>query len=389
MQYKIVGSTALAYHNLERKTVLDTDIWVLEGYKGLWPFNHDVCEIPKEILALVPVSPNSMVATPDAIYTIKCSHLAWDIKWEKTKADILWLEAKGCKLLPNLYKALKKCWEIEHGNKDFLSLKQDKGSFFNDYVMYKYDHDYLHELVAYPDKPVYKKVLKDGENVLTDKIKFDKLPFTDQVKMFREEISVIAFERWLAHSDKVSWYQAYSQSLKKTITNLTKNWANDFLVLNIKEFIKPDYDYFDNILKTLKGEERMSEVDLEVFHNLAKELQEVSTKDEVAEVAEVDEGLLEEMVINLCDGSGADDYFYLRCVAVGTREILEEYGYKHVTQEGGGEGGAEYCYGVFELAGKTYKAEYSYMSHYGYDFEGILDTLKEVKPVQKMVTVYE
>ena len=70
-------------------------------------------------------------------------------------------------------------------------------------------------------------------------------------------------------------------------------------------------------------------------------------------------------------------------------EFFSKYGYEHLEQEGGGEGGSEYCYGVFSLGGKTYKAEYSYYSYHGHDYDCILDTLREVKPVQKMVTFYE
>lgn len=63
--------------------------------------------------------------------------------------------------------------------------------------------------------------------------------------------------------------------------------------------------------------------------------------------------------------------------------------YEHLEQEGGGEGGSEYCHGVFKLKGKIYKAEYSYYSYDGHDYNGIYDTLKEVKPVEKTIIVYE
>lgn len=70
-------------------------------------------------------------------------------------------------------------------------------------------------------------------------------------------------------------------------------------------------------------------------------------------------------------------------------DFFSKYGYVHLEQEGGEEGGGEYCHGVFSLGGKTYKAEYSYYSYHGHDYDCILDTLREVKPVQKVITVYE
>lgn len=67
----------------------------------------------------------------------------------------------------------------------------------------------------------------------------------------------------------------------------------------------------------------------------------------------------------------------------------EEWCYEHLEQEGGGKGGSEYCYGVFRLGGKIYKAEYSYYSYNGHEYDGISATLKEVTPVKKTIIVYE
>lgn len=68
---------------------------------------------------------------------------------------------------------------------------------------------------------------------------------------------------------------------------------------------------------------------------------------------------------------------------------LTTEGYKYLDGDTSGEGGGEYCYGVFELKGKTYKAEYAYYSHNGHEYDGIEDTLREVTPVQKTITVWE
>lgn len=70
-------------------------------------------------------------------------------------------------------------------------------------------------------------------------------------------------------------------------------------------------------------------------------------------------------------------------------EVLKSIGYKHIKKEGGEGDGSEYCYGVFELGGKTYRAEYLYFSYCGYDYDHILDTLREVKPKKVTITVYE
>jgi hypothetical protein len=253
----IIGSTALQYFNFNRKEPKDLDIWVSDT-SGV--VAGDCKVIPLSIMELIPTE--NGYATPDAIYTIKCSHLGWtNPMWDKHKLDVLFLKNKGCVLLPELYDKLVEYWKLELGDKSFLSLKQDKGSFFTDNVTYYVDHDTLHEMVSYPRLPMYNLCLKQGEDVLIDKDKFDNMSFENQVRMFREEIAVIAIERWLlpsmmkCGSSNIGWYKAYILSLKKTITSLTKNWATSFIVLNLECFIKPDYTYFEYALGKLENKE--------------------------------------------------------------------------------------------------------------------------------------
>ena len=73
----------------------------------------------------------------------------------------------------------------------------------------------------------------------------------------------------------------------------------------------------------------------------------------------------------------------------GGSDLKSTYGYEWIEGDIGGEGEGEYCYGIFKLQDKIYKAEWSYYSYNGCDYDDIESTLKEVKPVEKMVTVYE
>lgn len=66
----------------------------------------------------------------------------------------------------------------------------------------------------------------------------------------------------------------------------------------------------------------------------------------------------------------------------------DSFGYKHLEQDGGGEGGAEDCEGVFKLGGKYYHTTWRYYSHHGYEYDGIVGNLSLVTPSQKTVTVY-
>lgn len=248
----IIGSTAAYYHNLVDSFPKDLDTFYKDVSDASGEDSHI---IPTGIYDELYKNSSEGFISADDLYTLKCSHLQWDIKWEKTKRDVLTYKYKGCQLNDKLYKMLVKHWYEEHGDKSFLSLNKDKDKFFQDNVKYIYDHDYLHEVCAKGlglPEPTYKSCLKDGEDVLIDNKKFDRLPLQDQVSMFRQEIAVIAFERWVVFG-KISWLKAHMLSVKKTITNLTKGASSDFLVKHIDLFVKPDYTYYSELLKLKEG----------------------------------------------------------------------------------------------------------------------------------------
>jgi len=84
----------------------------------------------------------------------------------------------------------------------------------------------------------------------------------------------------------------------------------------------------------------------------------------------------ESLLVELVDGG---------CYQEDINEILE---YKHIEQEGGGEGGAEDCHTVFKVKGKFFRVDYSYYSHYGSNYDNIVNSLTEVFPKEVTVTVY-
>jgi len=246
----IIGSSALKFHgffvdgyrysNMDLDSIVCGDSVVYDGVCD------DVLNIPAHIFDMVDHVCGH--ATPDAILTIKMSHLQWDIKWDKTLCDIIMLMESGYTFKLELYHALVDYWKSYHGDKKkHLSLDKNKNDFFNDAVDYIYDHDLLHEYVAYPNQPMYKRCLKDGEDVLIDRDKFFAMPLDHQVKMFQEEVMTIAIERLIIPKivkglRPMSLSSAYKWSLQRTITNLTKNWASDFIIFNIVKMINPDFN---------------------------------------------------------------------------------------------------------------------------------------------------
>lgn len=196
---------------------------------------------------------NSGIATLTDILAIKMSHLSWDIFWWKHVQDILFLRSQGVSVNEELYNALKEHWKVEHGNKDYLSLYRTKDEFFDDFVPKQWEHDYLHTLVAQNSVPVYESCLKEGHDVYIDKQKFDMLHHDQKVRMFKEEIAVIALERWVIPSKQnIPICHAWSKSLHKTVTALTKGWASEFIIENIEEFLQPLHQEMLKALCTIK-----------------------------------------------------------------------------------------------------------------------------------------
>ncbi len=347
----IIGSCAIKHHIKLFRHPSDVDVMISCNMPK--PNNVDIITVSESIYNLVSQHSNGVYASLECVYTIKCSHLMFDTKWDKTKRDIIYLKSIGCELIETLYHELVKYWINTNPPKFNLSLDKSKKDFFNDFVDYTIDHDVLHELVSYPNKPLYRSLLKDGHEVLLCRNKFDKLEHHEKLQLFREEIAVIALERWIINQSNgnISWYKAYKFALKKCIISLTKNWARDFIIDNIFELSKPDFNYFNHALTTIKGNYKMS-----------NEL--LST--------------LEESIENFClyefaDGDLEDSY-------------LSNNNYEFIHQDGGGEGGTEYCETVFKLNETYYKMEYSYYSHHGYDFDNV--SISEVTPSQKTITVY-
>jgi hypothetical protein len=129
--------------------------------------------------------------------------------------------------------------------------------FFDDYVTKKYNHDYLHELFAFYDKPLYTKLQKDNTLAWCDKDLWYNLSDEDKVKCVAEEVMVICTERFLVPQDwKYSSKMGHMKALDKVCTTLCSGWFRDFAIDNYPKvlalFDPEKYKQVQSIL--LKGE---------------------------------------------------------------------------------------------------------------------------------------
>lgn len=253
--YLIIGSQAAKYRIPTWREPKDFDVFTelpsTDNIDAYWHSSFE--EIFPHYLK------GKFFATLDELYTIKVSHLYWDLRnntWEKHAYDVVKLKEHGATLDLQMHNALYKVWEEKHGKK-VVDLDMDKASFFDDAVPRVYDHDSVHYSVAYDDHPLYEDFLKDGEEINIDMKKVWAAPFETQVKLFREEVYATALERKVIPSNYTcSPRAAYAWALKRTITSLTKGRSARFIVENLDTFRAPDVDYVqrhrDNAHKLIK-----------------------------------------------------------------------------------------------------------------------------------------
>lgn len=233
----IVGSTATKHWFPDFREPKDLDTYEPVPSLGTDSFWHD--SFPDEWA-------DNFYATPEQLYTIKLSHSPWALQngtWEKHMSDILFFQKAGVEFNRGMWEVLHPVWKKVHGQKR-VNLNKTKEDFFGDAVIRKYDHDSLHESVAYGDQAMYIRILKDGSDVLVDNDKFWAMSHEDKLMTIREEVYATALERWVVPTDyRISARMAYAKAMKKSITSLFKNeWAL-FILLNYSDLYKPDMDY--------------------------------------------------------------------------------------------------------------------------------------------------
>lgn len=238
--YVTVGSVGLKSLGFQPREPKDLDIWYYDEQPTIRTYSSklrpEFKEMPKDVIQYIQNN-----YTLDTFYTIKLSHAGWDIHWEKTVADLAFLKGQGAECDDYLYDTLHSYWQSFHGSKEQLSLKKTKEQFFTNAVVCPIDHDYLHEVVAHYPQPLYSTVLKDGQEVLVDKDKFMALSPGDRLKMIREEIYVIALERfYIPHNGNIPALVCYRKALKLVATRLTKGWFCKYLLDNYIDLCKID-----------------------------------------------------------------------------------------------------------------------------------------------------
>ena len=183
---------------------------------------------------------------PDLLYTLKRSHLRWDINWDKHMFDFQWLKSQGCVINSDLLFDLEDFW------KDYLpkvrrsNLSLSKEEFFTNAVNEDTNqHDFLHTVIA--DIPAYTLILKDGSEVEPDPEKW--FHASDEVKraVVVEEAFVMGIME-NRYPNAYSPFSAYRMQLRENIIKHYPDFVADWAINMYPELLKPPFEY----LKKLK-----------------------------------------------------------------------------------------------------------------------------------------
>jgi hypothetical protein len=256
----LVGSKAVSFYDPAFRIGKDKDYFCFnkEDYIVLKACNNDCFfvnneEVKEQLLKFsVTHCDGETHMSPYGLYNLKISHGYFDKNWWKHTKDIIYFQTKwNLKEVDTVFQnVLEKFWREHYKDKkEKITLQKTKDEFFNSKVERQFDHDYLHEAVAYHDKPLFKTILKDGEDVFLDINKFNNLSEDDKIKLAREEIYALALERFILTGKEKDLTKAYRECLKLVVTRLSKGWFPRFILTRLSEMKNPDINYKEKFEK--------------------------------------------------------------------------------------------------------------------------------------------
>ena len=167
----------------------------------------------------------------EVLYLLKMSHRFKKNSphFFKTMNDIHFMRSLGVTIPDELQTIFKlreyETYSYSHPNLNVMS----KDFFKGDEVPYVYDHDTIHEAVAILGVPAYKKYMREGSEVMTDKEKFFAIEDHVRILGVYEESCVLALERsQIPFNFEIPARQSFIMALSKVCTSITSGWFREF-----------------------------------------------------------------------------------------------------------------------------------------------------------------
>lgn len=238
----LIGSRAILRlgHEFYREPK-DFDYIVLEKDETL-P-KYDLCPLKnKEVRVEYHVNPvlikwletNKM--SLDILFTLKLSHILWNIHWIKNIEDTKWFSKNGTQLIPELHVMLVEQWKVTKNKRRTPNFELNNANFFYDKVKRTIDHDDLHQICKFYDRPIFERLKFDLNKAKIEESLFNTLSHDDKIKVVLEEMFVLTLERrydMVRTNCKVACFR----TLRELVTRLLPEWLAVFTAMNFKEIM--------------------------------------------------------------------------------------------------------------------------------------------------------
>lgn len=254
----LIGSRALNYW-LDEGSKPETDWDVISSAPLEGTEHHDLLFLNNEAVCkryctnhtlVTPSGDEVFMISMEGLAIIKRSHLWRNLSFGKHITHYHWKSLASHFVNNDLYKQrLALSYDaFEQWKPDLNKSVED---FFDDAVTKIYNHDWLHEVVAYYDKPLYTRLQKDSSKAWCSEDLWYNLTYEDRVRCVVEETKVIAIERFLVPRGWTTNSKlAYMKALEKVCTTLCSGWFRDFAINNFPVLLN---EYNQEDFKKYKG----------------------------------------------------------------------------------------------------------------------------------------
>lgn len=248
----LIGSRAISFWDKDFRVNPDSD-WDIIGYPHDESLFRSVFSIPSDgkiewhnpdhlnNQEILDKNEYEKIASPLTLAILYRSHLWRDYNWDahiakyhKYVYPMLYREEKillvTSEILEERIKLTKKAYP--QGNPKLMQSNED---FFDDNVKKVYDHDFLHSLYAYEDRPMFERLKKSEnfESAWCEKDLWLQLTPLQRSQCVVEETYVIATERFMVPNGwNFNPKRGYYMALRKVCTTLTSGWFRDYAIDN-------------------------------------------------------------------------------------------------------------------------------------------------------------
>lgn len=248
----LIGSRALNYWNnhlpfenqKDWDIISDNEIEGCDAQSLSLVNNKEMLKYVSDSIVQLPDGSSAFVMSKLGLAIIKRSHLWRDLKFEAHIAQFFKQGLADClsanmsnQVLHDLKERTKMTMQLyPQANPNLMQTKED---FFNDAVAKVYDHDYLHELYAHYDKPLYTQLLREEGKAWCEQSKWIALTHDDKIKCIQEEAYVIATERFLVRNNwNYPMKLAYLKSLGKICTTLCSGYFRSYAIDHYPQLVQ-------------------------------------------------------------------------------------------------------------------------------------------------------